>query len=105
MVTATADLDTPLDLHLTLEREAEEVDDELHETCLPDFYKRTFRHPYLQERSFTFDDYEYFPVGVTGKLNPRFADYVIFPVDDCWLCGAPYLVKSRNRHPQQEGEI
>ncbi|WP_289090857.1 toprim domain-containing protein [uncultured Bacteroides sp.] len=82
MVTATADLDTPLDLHLTLEREAEEVDDELHETCLPDFYKRTFRHPYLQERSFTFDDYEYFPVGVTGKLNPRFADYVIFPVED-----------------------
>ena len=29
-----------------------------------------------------FDDYEYFPVGVTGKLNPRFSDYVIFPVED-----------------------
>lgn len=82
MVTATADLDTPLDLHLILGREVEELDDELHETCLPDFYKRTFRHPYLQKRSFTFDDYEYFPVGVTGKLNPRFSDYVIFPVED-----------------------
>lgn len=37
MVTATADLDTPLDLHLILGREVEELDDELHETCLPDF--------------------------------------------------------------------
>ena len=107
MVTATADLDTPLDLHLILGREVEELDDELHETCLPDFYKRTFRHPYLQERSFTFDDYEYFPVGVTGKLNPRFSDYVIFPVEDNHsVVGYVARIPGRkkNRRTQQESE-
>lgn len=82
MVAPTADLATPLDNRLLLSSEPEEIDDRLEPVALPDFYKRTFRHPYLQARGFVFDDYEYFPVGVTGKLNPRYADYVIFPVID-----------------------
>ncbi|MCS2956838.1 hypothetical protein NXX53_06055 [Bacteroides salyersiae] len=49
---------------------------------LPDFYRRAFSHPYLKKRGFVFDDYEYFPVGTTNRLNFRFDDYVIFPVID-----------------------
>jgi DNA primase len=82
MVTRTADISAPLELHLTGQQEAEELDDSLTAVSLPDFYKRTFLHPYLQKRGFCFDDYEYFPVGTTGKLNPRYADYVLFPVID-----------------------
>ena len=87
MVLQTADIAAPLNLHLLEKDEAEEIDDELVPVELPDFYKRTFRHPYLQRRGFCFDDYEYFPVGITGRLNPRYADYVVFPViDDCTVC-------------------
>lgn len=82
MVAPTADIGAPLENLLALSPEPEEIDDRLKPVDLPDFYKRTFRHPYLQEREFLFDDYEYFPVGTTGKLNPRYADYVIFPVMD-----------------------
>ena len=85
MVLQTADIAAPLNLHLLEKDEAEEIDDELVPVELPDFYKRTFRHPYLQQRGFCFDDYEYFPVGITGRLNPRYADYVTFPVIDCGM--------------------
>ena len=75
------------------------LDDELVPVELPDFYKRTFRHPYLQRRGFCFDDYEYFPVGITGRLNPRYADYVVFPViDDCTVVG--YV--SRHTWPKED---
>lgn len=66
---------------------------------LPDFYKRTFRHPYLKQRGFCFDDYEYFPAGITGRLNPRYADYVIFPVIDCGMV-VGYV--SRHTWPKEE---
>ena len=82
MVTPTADLAAPLENLLLVPFEQSEIDDVLTGVELPDFYKRTFRHPYLHGRGFGFDDYEYFPVGTTGKLNPRYADYVIFPVID-----------------------
>lgn len=82
MVAPTADIAAPLDNILLARAEQPEIDDELAVVELPDFYKRTFRHPYLHERGFVFDDYEYFPVGSTGKLNPRYANYVIFPVID-----------------------
>lgn len=82
MVTPTADLDAPLENPLLAPPEKEEIDDRLLPVTLPDFYKRTFRHPYLQGRGFLFDDYDYFPVGATGKLNARYADYVIFPILD-----------------------
>ncbi len=82
MVTPTTDIVTPLENRLLIPLEHIEIDDELIGAELPDFYKRTFLHPYLQERGFIFDDYEYFPVGTTGKLNLRYADYVIFPVID-----------------------
>ena len=49
---------------------------------LPDFYRRCFTHPYLKSRGFTFDDYEYFPVGTTRGLNFRYDDYVVFPIID-----------------------
>lgn len=80
MVTPTADITAPLQFVLGVE--PEEIDDMLTVTELPDFYKRTFSHPYLKERGFTYDDYDYFPVGVTNRLNPRFEDYVIFPIID-----------------------
>lgn len=37
---------------------------------------------YLKGRGFTFDDYEFFPVGTTRGLNFRYDDYVIFLVID-----------------------
>lgn len=82
MVAPTADIAAPLENLLLLSHEPEEIDDGLVPASLPDFYRRTFRHPYLHKRGFVFDDYEYFPVGSTGKLNPRYADYVVFPVID-----------------------
>lgn len=88
MVSRTADIDAPLDLHLLEPPAPEEIDDGLLPVELPDFYKRTFNHPYLKRRGFRFDDYEYFPVGITGRLNSRYADYVIFPViDDSMVAG------------------
>lgn len=80
MVTPTADIAAPLEFIIGLE--PDEIDDELEVVELPDFYKRTFNHPYLKDRGFIYDDYDYFPVGMTSRLNPKFADYVIFPVID-----------------------
>ncbi len=83
MVTPTTDPAAALDTNLLFPLETEEeIDDSLDVVGLPDFYKRCFLHPYLKERGFTADDYEYFPAGTTGKLNRRFTDYVVFPVID-----------------------
>lgn len=82
MVSETADIATPLNLRLLEAEKAEEIDDELVPAGLPDFYKRIFHHPYLKQRGFCFNDYEYFPAGITGRLNSRYADYIIFPVMD-----------------------
>ena len=83
MVTSTAELGMELDTSLLFSLDnPEEIDDTLGLVELPDFYKRTFLHQYLKGRGFTYDDYEYFPVGSTGKLNFRFNDYVIFPIID-----------------------
>lgn len=83
MVTHTVELDKKLETTLLFPLEGvEEIDDALGIVELPDFYKRTFSHPYLKGRGFSYDDYEYFPVGTTGKLNFRYNDYVIFPVID-----------------------
>lgn len=82
-ITPVADLNAKLESNLLfpLERE-EEIDDSLGIVELPDFYKRCFTHDYLKARGFAYDDYEYFPVGTTGRLNFRYNDYVIFPVID-----------------------
>ena len=83
MVAHTVELDAKLDTTALFPLEqAEEIDDHLGIVELPDFYKRSFSHPYLKGRGFTYDDYEYFPVGSTGKLNFRYDDYVIFPIID-----------------------
>lgn len=83
MVAQTVELDAKLDTTALFPLDAEdEIDDGLGIVELPDFYKRTFSHPYLKERGFAYDDYEYFPVGTTGKLNFRYQDYVIFPILD-----------------------
>ena len=82
MVAPTADIAAPLENLLLLPHEPEEIDDGLVPVALPDFYRRTFRHPYLQARGFCPDDYGYLPAGTTGKANPRYADYVVFPVID-----------------------
>lgn len=65
-----------------LEDGADEVDDELGIVSLPDFWRRVFTHPYLRGRGFSYDDYDYFPVGTTHGLNRRWNDYVIFPILD-----------------------
>lgn len=83
MITPTVDLSAPLDSNLLFPLETEdEIDDSLGIVELPDFYTRCFTHPYLKSRGFVYDDYEYFPVGTSGRLNFRFNDYVIFPVID-----------------------
>lgn len=113
MLEPTVSLGVPLLNVLRLEiDEGEEIDDEVCLVELPDFYKRTFRNPYLQSRGFCFDDYEYFPVGSTGKLNFRFADYVIFPIKDeqetVGYVARHILPKKEidayNRHAKRRGE-
>lgn len=101
MLTGTADLDGKLNNTLLFPLDTEEeIDDRLCIVELPDFYKRTFSHPYLKARGFLFDDYEYFPVGTTNRLNFRFDDYVIFPViDECDVVG--YV----SRHTSSKEEI
>lgn len=83
MITPTADLSAPLDENLLfpLDNE-EEVDDALGIVELPDFYRQVYTHPYLKHRGFVYDDFDYFPVGVTAGLNRKYDDYVIFPVVD-----------------------
>jgi DNA primase len=60
----------------------EEIDDTLGIVELPDFYKRCFSHAYLKSRGFVYEDYDYFPVGTTGRLNVRYTGYVLFPILD-----------------------
>jgi DNA primase len=82
-VAPTADIETPLNIQLLFPLyEGEEIDDTLCIVALPDFYKRCFAHEYLKSRGFIFDDYDCFPVGTTGRLNPRYNDYVLFPIVD-----------------------
>lgn len=81
--TDTASLGTlPENALFPLEDVQDEVDDELGIVSMPDYWRRTFTHPYLQGRGFTYDDYDCFPVGTTCRLNRRWDDYVIFPVVD-----------------------
>lgn len=83
MVTQTVDLDAPLDCDLLFPLDTEpEIDDTLGVVELPDFYKPCYTHPYLQARGFTYDDFDYFPVGTTMRLNFKYDDYVIFPIID-----------------------
>lgn len=84
ILTPTAELDAPLDTTLLfpLDVPQEEIDDRLDIVPLPPFYRRCFAHPYLKERGFTGDDFEYFPVGTTRGLNRRWDDYVLFPIID-----------------------
>lgn len=80
---ATADLSAPVATSLWLTPpQQEEIDDTLSIVELPDFYRRRFAHPYLRTRGFTCDDFEYFPVGDTDRLDRRYTNYVIFPVLD-----------------------
>lgn len=83
MITQTTDLLAPLDENLLFPLDTdEEIDDTLGIVELPDFYRQVYTHPYLKARGFVYDDYEQFPVGITGGLNRRFDEYVIFPVID-----------------------
>lgn len=83
MLTSTVDLKAKLEENLLFPLDTEdEIDDSLGIVDLPDFYKRCFSNEYLKSRGFVYDDYEYFSVGTTGRLNFRFNDYIIFPVID-----------------------
>lgn len=77
----TADF-TPLKIDTFVSLEEDEIDDELAVVEMPDGWKRCYRNPYLKGRGFTFDDYDYFPVGTTRGLNFKFDDYVLFPIID-----------------------
>lgn len=83
MVAPTTDIDAKLSTSLLFPlEEGEEIDDALGIVELPEFYRRCFTNPYLKSRGFTFDDYEYFPVGTTRGMNFRYDDYVVFPIID-----------------------
>ena len=70
MVSPTADLEAKLDVQLLFRIDGEEeIDDSLSIIELPECYKRCYTNSYLKSRGFTFDDYEYFPVGTTRGLN------------------------------------
>ncbi len=60
----------------------DEIDDELNIVEMPEGWKRCYKNPYLKSRGFSFDDYEFFPVGTTRGLNFKFDDYVVFPIID-----------------------
>lgn len=100
MSTETAALEGVLpNLLFPLEEVDEEVDDEVGIVELPDFWRRTFTHPYLQGRGFTYDDYDYFTVGTTHGLNRLWDDYVIFPIIDA---GDPVGYVGRHTWPKTE---
>jgi DNA primase len=83
MLTPVADFTAPLGSTLLFPIETdEEIDDSLVIVELPDFYKRCFSHEYLKSRGFIYDDYDYFPVGTTGRLNAKYNDYVLFSIMD-----------------------
>lgn len=59
-----------------------DIDDSLNIIEMPDEWKRCWKNPYLKSRGFTFDDYDFFPVGTTRHRNFKFDDYVVFPIYD-----------------------
>ena len=71
---------TQQDLLFSLEEE--EIDDSLSPVEMPEGWKSCHRSPYLKQRGFKSDDYDYFPVGTTRGLNFKFDDYVVFPIID-----------------------
>lgn len=73
---------SPLDIPQLFSIEEDEIDDELAVVEMPDGWKRCYKNPYLKGRGFTFDDYDFFPVGTTRGLNFKFDDYVVFPIID-----------------------
>lgn len=101
IVTRTADPEARLEnLLFPLEEEEPEIDDTLGIVELPDFYRRCFANPYLTARGFKYDDYDYFPVGTTGRLNRKFDFYVIFPILD-----SGDIVGYVSRHNLSKAEI
>lgn len=72
---------TPLD-SINFIDEVDELDTDLTEITLPEYYKRTYCHAYLKKRGFVGRDYSYFEVGTTRGYNFKFNDYVIFPIKE-----------------------
>lgn len=72
----------PLEIPQFVNLEENEIDDELLIVEMPQGWKRCYKNPYLKARGFTFDDYDFFPVGTTRGLNFKFDDYVVFPIID-----------------------
>lgn len=112
VVTTTAQLETPLENLLFPLDVVDEIEDDLSVVEMPDFFRRVFIHPYLVGRGFLFDDFDYFPVGVTRGLNRRYDNYVIFPVIDAgdvvgyvarhlWSKG---MIDDHNRKAKRRGE-
>lgn len=79
-IVETADLTQPVVPIFALEED--EIDDELGIVEMPEGWKRCFKNPYLKGRGFTYDDYDFFPVGTTRGLNWKFDNYVVFPIID-----------------------
>lgn len=72
----------PLEIPEFFSIEQDEIDDDIVEVQMPEGWKRCYKNPYLKSRGFTFDDYDYFPVGTTRGMNFKFDDYVVFPIID-----------------------
>ena len=75
---------TPISEHTILMslNDEEEIDDTLIPVEMPKGWKKCHRSPYLKQRGFVGDDYDYFPVGTTRGLNFKFDEYVVFPIID-----------------------
>ncbi len=112
VITSTVELDAPLENLLFPIDKEEEIEDDLVVVELPDSYRRVFTHPYLAGRGFLFDDFEFFPAGITRGLNRRYDNYVIFPVIDdgdvvgyvarhLWSKG---VIDDHNRKAKRRGE-
>lgn len=72
----------PLQLPEFFQIKEDEIDDSLKKVEMPEGWKRCFKNSYLKSRGFTFDDFDFFPVGTTRGLNFRFDNYVVFPIID-----------------------
>ena len=49
---------------------------------MPYGYKRSYFDKTLKERGFVSDDYDVFEVGTVPSTNPKFFNYLIFPIKE-----------------------
>lgn len=82
MPSQTTDLDTKIGLdeefRIGLFDDKEET--ELKKVSLPKSYTRLFFNKYLNDRGYTYLDFNYFEAGETSQADMKFRNYIVFPV-------------------------